>query len=96
MINRLVMCGAAASVIVKALLSFSRCKPHLLQQIIYGSKLHFCKSLLMKCSLADRCRAHRITPASQLSTDDGSAVDPSYYTTPKLARANITHITKDD
>ncbi|KAJ4278841.1 hypothetical protein BFJ70_g4039 [Fusarium oxysporum] len=76
MINRLVMCGAAASVIVKALLSFSRCKPHLLQQIIYGT--------------------HRITPASQLSTDDGSAVDPSYYTTPKLARANITHITKDD
>ncbi|EXK26645.1 hypothetical protein FOMG_16813 [Fusarium oxysporum f. sp. melonis 26406] len=41
-------------------------------------------------------KAHRITPTSQLSTDDGSAVDPSYYTTPKLARANITHITKDD
>jgi hypothetical protein len=94
MTNRSVMCGAAASVTAKALLSFSRCKQYLLQQIICGSQLHFCKSLLMKCSLADLCRAHRITPASQLSTDDGSDVDPSYYTTPKRRRLKQSIIPK--
>ncbi|KAJ4118651.1 hypothetical protein NW765_017538 [Fusarium oxysporum] len=74
MTKRSAMCGAAASVTAKALLSFSRCKPHLLQQIICGTQ--------------------RITPANQLSTDDGSAVDPSYYTTLKRRRLEQSIIPK--
>ncbi|EWZ28444.1 hypothetical protein FOZG_17837 [Fusarium oxysporum Fo47] len=36
MSNRSAICGAAASVTTKVVLSFSQCKPHLLQQIIFG------------------------------------------------------------
>ncbi|RKK62642.1 hypothetical protein BFJ69_g17003 [Fusarium oxysporum] len=46
-------------------------------------------------SAADHLRkAQRITPANQLSTDDGSAVDPSYYTTLKRRRLEQSIIPK--